>query len=198
MRSNNVPVRRLIWTGTIAAALVGTAVMVPSTSGWRDGDLASIYDASQGAQAERLPHVDPADGHGHDHDDPSTKNAVSRAGETGKDAQDPTTSAERAANAAYVARNRQTPDPELTTAPATYRPPKVPQTRYAMARGCYSLAGTPCASRPPTSAPTCSTPRTGSSSAPTASPPRRRRAPTGRLLRRVTASRSGWSTTRRG
>jgi len=143
VRSNNVPARRLIWTGTIAAALVGTAVMVPSSYGWRDGNLASAYDASKVAQAERLPHVDPADGHGHDHNDPSTKNAISRAGETGKDAQDPTTAAERAANAAYVARNRQTPDPELTTAPATYHPPKVPETRYAMARGCYSLAGTP-------------------------------------------------------
>lgn len=144
MRPHHTPVRRLLVGGAVAVTLVATAVSFPSYAD-REGTLVRFYDARSTA-AE--PHVEPAgDGHGHgdghDHSDPSTKNAISRAGEDPEETKDPTTPAERVANAAYVAEERQAADPRLTTAPATYHPPKVPRNRYAMARGCYALAGTP-------------------------------------------------------
>ena len=61
----------------------------------------------------------------------------------GKATQDPTTAAERRANAAYVAENRSTPDPRLTTTPVREARQAVPEDRYAMAGGCYSMAGQP-------------------------------------------------------
>ena len=48
-------------------------------------------DGSSGA-SRRRPHVDPPGTPPHNHNDPKTKNAVSRAGETGKDVRDPSTS----------------------------------------------------------------------------------------------------------
>ena len=75
--------------------------------------------------------------------DRATKNAISRAGSLGKATQDPTTAAERRANAAYVAENRNTPDPDLTTTPVREARQAVPEDRYAMAGGCYSMAGQP-------------------------------------------------------
>jgi hypothetical protein len=89
-------------------------------------DLQGLYKASKNAAAER-----------------ATKNAISRAGDLGSATQDPTTAAERRANTAYVARSRNTPDPELTTVPVREARQRVPEDRYAMARGCYSMAGQP-------------------------------------------------------
>ena len=71
------------------------------------------------------------------------KNALSRAGDLGASTKDPTTAAGRAASASYVAQERRLPDPRLTTAAVTQPRAKHPQDRYAMANGCYSLAGTP-------------------------------------------------------
>ena len=79
----------------------------------------------------------------HSHTDPATKNAVSRAGDTSEAAQDPTTAAERRAHAAYVARDRRTPAPPLVLRPAVADRTRVPATRFAMAGGCYDVAGTP-------------------------------------------------------
>ena len=147
MRPTRYPIRRLAWSGIVAGAVVVTALALPS-SGARLGGLLQEYDATKGAAAEARPHAHGAgdrsgggssDGHGHDHNDPATKNAISRAGEVSAATQDPTTASERRANAAYVAASRGTPDPRLTTAAATYRPPARPTTRFAMANGCYVL-----------------------------------------------------------
>ncbi|MFC4784510.1 hypothetical protein ACT8ZV_08550 [Nocardioides sp. MAHUQ-72] len=138
------PVRRLLWSGTLATALVATAVAVPSY-GSRDGNLLARYDATKVAALEALPHVDPPGTAPHDHNDPATKNSLSRAGETGGDTADPTTAAEKKASAGYVATERALRDPRLTTVPVTGPRLRHPQDRYALAGGCYTLtpAGAP-------------------------------------------------------
>jgi len=129
VRPSRTPVPRLLFSILVAVALVATAVNATSSGaegGGRSVDLQGLYNASKNAAAER-----------------ANKNAISRAGDLGSATQDPTTAAERRANAAYVARSRNTPDPELTTV-AVHQPRQpVPEDRYAMTRGCYSMAGQP-------------------------------------------------------
>jgi hypothetical protein len=126
----------VLLAGAAAAAVVATALQLPG-GGDRVGDLSAQYEASKQADEPGL--VLAADGHAHDHNDPATKNAVSRAGSYGEATADPTTPEQRAENAAGVAAGRATADPELTTAAATYRAPDDPRHRYAMANGCYAL-----------------------------------------------------------
>ena len=86
-------VLRVILAGVLGAALVTLAVVVPGYGG-RSGDQLHEYDASKraivdaqlAAKAELKPHT---------HNDPATKNLVSRAGTTEADAQDPTTTPRR-------------------------------------------------------------------------------------------------------
>ncbi|MCW2765180.1 MAG: hypothetical protein JWO11_1139 [Nocardioides sp.] len=131
--------RRLVWALGLASALVVGAVVVPSYGGSRAGSLLSSYDATKAAVLELVPHVDPPGTAAHNHNDPATKNSLSRAGEGGADVQDPTTAEEARANAAYVAAERTEADPQLTTAPVTGPRAVHPQTRYALANGCYTL-----------------------------------------------------------
>jgi hypothetical protein len=131
--------RRLVWSLTVAAALVVGAAAFPSAGTARVGSLLRSYDQSKQARIESLPHVDPPGAAPHNHNDPATKNAISRAGEVGEDVQDPTTAEEARANAAYVAAERTLPDPQLTTVPVTAPRRTHPQNRYAMANGCYTL-----------------------------------------------------------
>ncbi|WP_426245653.1 hypothetical protein [Nocardioides sp. LHG3406-4] len=119
----------------VSAALIGGAVLLPSHPGVRAGSLLTAYDASKAAA------VGPdLAGVPHRHDDPATKNALSRGGEVTAATVDPTSRQEAAASAAYVARERALPDPRLTTVPVMQRRRRVPQDRYAMAGGCYTLA----------------------------------------------------------
>jgi hypothetical protein len=132
--------RHLVWaTVASGALLVGALQSVPSF-GQREGSLLDAYDAGKVTALESLPHVDPPGTPPHDHNDPATKNAVSRAGEVGDDTQDPTTAAERRAGAAYAASQRRLPDPRLTRVSLTGRRTALPRTRYAMAGGCYALS----------------------------------------------------------
>ncbi|WP_121254392.1 peptidase [Nocardioides ferulae] len=144
--------RRLVWSGAVAALVISGAVVVPSYGDDdRSGSLVQRYRAEQVATAAAQtagqpgdsPHVDPPGSAPHVHDDPATKNAISRAGEIGEDTQDPTTAEEAAAATAYVAGQRDLADPALTTAPAGPPRPKVPADRYALANACYGLAGEP-------------------------------------------------------
>ena len=140
--------RRLVWSGTVAAAVVASALSIP-TSGAGSG-TASLAEANEARKASLgIPHQDPPGTPPHTHNDPATKNLISRAGEVGRNAQDPTTAAERTAAAAYVASERRLPDPQLRKAPLPSRA-KVPSTRYALANGCYSLAGQPIFFKPTT------------------------------------------------
>ncbi|WP_243059551.1 hypothetical protein [Nocardioides sp. SR21] len=119
--------RRLGWAIAAGVTVVATALTLGGAAGLRPGGLGERYTAAQNA------------GQAMQHD----KNAISRAGELGKETQDPTTAAERAASASYVARERSLPDPPLTTAPVMRPRALHPQDRYAMANGCYDLAGDP-------------------------------------------------------
>jgi len=128
------PARRTLVALSLAA-LVVTGVAASSSAGAREGGVpgvAPVRDARP--TVERA-----ADGHGHDHSDPATKNALSRSGETGVDTADPTSAAEKATHAAAVAAGRRTPEPPLSTAPLREPRTTHPATRYDMAGGCYTL-----------------------------------------------------------
>ncbi|HSO65132.1 MAG TPA: hypothetical protein VLQ78_08530, partial [Ornithinibacter sp.] len=133
--------RQLAWTAVVAGTVLAMAVQAVPSFGQRTTNLLDSYDASKSAALESRPHVDApgAHGDGHDHTDSSTKNAISRAGEVGADAQDPTSAAERRAAAAYVAGQRRLPDPRLRRLSLLSERTAVPSTRYAMAGGCYAL-----------------------------------------------------------
>jgi hypothetical protein len=127
---------RIGLTAVAAAAVVAAAISVPGDSGGGTVDLAAASELDKSALG--LPHVDPAGTPPHDHNDPRTKNLISRAGfEEGT--VDPTTAAERAASASYVERERALPDPQLTTVPAYPDHAVAPAHRYAMAGACYTL-----------------------------------------------------------
>lgn len=119
--------RRLGWSAVAGLTVIAAAVSLGGAAGLRVGGLGERYAATQSAAVAMQ------------HD----KNAISRAGEVGKQTQDPTTAADRAAAAAYVDRERRLPDPDLTTVPITRARLAQPENRYAMANGCYSLAGDP-------------------------------------------------------
>ncbi len=86
------------------------------------------------------PLVDGDDGHGHDHSDPTTKNALSRsAPEETAETRDPTTPMQAAAARDVVEAQRAEAMPYLTTAQFERTRTAVPADRYAMANGCYAL-----------------------------------------------------------
>ncbi len=83
-------VRRLSWATVLAGTLVVGAVALPSYAGHeerghRQGTLQSQTTKQKKRVLEARPHVDPPGTPPHNHNDPKTKNLVSRAGETGKD-----------------------------------------------------------------------------------------------------------------
>lgn len=131
---------RLLIASVLGTALVVTATTVPD---FKLTDTTSVADSYDAARPQRA-----ADGHWHTHDparkndlsqsDELTTSAAARAGTT-----DPTTAAQARRNTAYVAKSRTSKDPTLTR--ATLRSPRrdVPENRYAVAGGCYSLAGAP-------------------------------------------------------
>ncbi len=107
--------------------------------------LAGTVATATGAVLTAVLVVPPAagdDGHAHRHDDPGTKNAVSRSTDAGPGTADPTTFAQRFAGIDAVARQRAERDPELVPGPRRPRRQAVPEDRYAMAGGCYALRST--------------------------------------------------------
>ena len=139
------PWARLLVPTTAATVLVATAVTAAVTgqgTGDRRGDLVGGYDRSVAQAAAVAPPAPggPADeATPHDHTDRSTKNALSRAGESAAQAQNPTAASERLANAAAVAAGRRTAPPALASRPAGLARARHPENRYAMANGCYTL-----------------------------------------------------------
>ena len=135
-------VRRLVWATVLAAALVVGTIALPSyAKGHRQGTLQSKMDARKQRSLEARPHVDPPGTPPHNHNDPKTKNAVSRAGETGKDVRDPSTFLTRARAASAVAAQRRMQEPTLSHVRVMQKRLEHPQDRYAMANGCYRLGG---------------------------------------------------------
>ena len=138
--------RRVLVSATGGLVLVAGVLTLPalsqSVSLGRQGDLPAMYGKSTQAVAAEQPGVDP-ESLPHRHDDPATKNDISRGGEVGKAGQDPANAAERAVAAAFVAQARRTPDPPLTSVRPVQKRLLFPQDRYAMANGCYRMAGKP-------------------------------------------------------
>ena len=87
---------RLVCAVVLATGLVVGAVALPSYAKDRQGTLLSKMDARKQRTLESRPHQHPPGTPPHNHNDPKTKNAVSRAGETGKDVRDPSTFLTRA------------------------------------------------------------------------------------------------------
>lgn len=80
----------------------------------------------------------------HDHNDPATKNSVSRvtAAEADGETSDPTTAEQAAANARAAAEQREQSDPPLTHVPVDPPQPAVPTDRYNLFNACYGLKST--------------------------------------------------------
>jgi hypothetical protein len=80
----------------------------------------------------------------HDHNNPLTKNSVSRvtAAEADADITDPTTTEQAAANTASAAEQRAEADPPLTHVPVDPAQPAVPTDRYNLFNACYGLQST--------------------------------------------------------
>jgi hypothetical protein len=80
----------------------------------------------------------------HDHDNPLTKNSVSRvtAAEADGDITDPTTPEQAASNARTAAEQRAEVDPTLTNVPVDPAQPAVPTDRYNLFNACYGLQST--------------------------------------------------------
>ena len=72
---------RLTLAGIVSVGLVAAAVTVPSFAHQREGSARTAYERSTVADAMAAKGLAP-DGHDHRHDDPRTKNALSRAGLT--------------------------------------------------------------------------------------------------------------------
>ncbi|WP_148573677.1 hypothetical protein [Nocardioides caldifontis] len=146
--------RRLVASLAVAAGLVVAGVVAPSYgddggsgTGQAKALLRSYDEAAQARQDEATGSTAEPDGFhthdqqtagGHRHDDPATKNDVSRS-EEAADTEDPTTPEEAQESVEAVEAQRAEPDPVLTRMAA--EPPRrtVPQDRYAMAGGCYAL-----------------------------------------------------------
>ena len=156
------PVQRTVISLLAAAGLVGSGLLGAAPGGTPPADLPSLYDAQAGQRAAAVaasglhthastPEAENGaqtvnasfdDGHGHVHDDPATKNAVSRSGETAA-APDTTTAHQRAASRRQVAAQRTQREPRLRGVPLRAERRRVPENRYAMAGGCYRLGTQP-------------------------------------------------------
>ncbi|MDO9454675.1 hypothetical protein [Nocardioides sp.] len=129
--------RRVAVAFTAALAVLVTALVLPSSAGTETASLREVNEQLKAAAG--VPHVDPPGTPFHTHD-PRFKNKLARSGETGEETRDPTTAVQARTSAAYVASERKLPDPRLTTVPAMQTRTLVPQDRYAMAGGCYTLS----------------------------------------------------------
>ena len=132
--------RRLTWSTALAGgAVVAAALMVPSWSGGGDGEAKALLDAYDRAAASRTTTASgPTEHDEHVHDDPATKNDISRS-ENAADTEDPTTPAEAERAVRAVEEQRAERDPELVRVPRQGERLVTPQNRYVMAGGCYAL-----------------------------------------------------------
>jgi hypothetical protein len=80
----------------------------------------------------------------HDHNNPATKNSLTRvtAAEADGNITDPTTPAQAAANAQSAAEQRAEVDPPLTHVPVDPPQPTIPTDRYNLFNACYGVQST--------------------------------------------------------
>ncbi len=148
------PTRRLIWAVALSAAVVvGSVQQVPSgveATPARASSPKQEYRASaQAAGSGEHEHADTFmqalltggdDGeHEHDHNNRATKNALSRGDLSDPSTKDPTTPAQARSATASVARQRFMREPKLVPGFKPRPRRTIPQNRYAMAGGCYTM-----------------------------------------------------------
>lgn len=140
------PAQRLVISllaagGLVVGALVVGGGLTATPDSPASADLRSIYDAQarQRAEVTDALHHD-SHSHGHEHGDPTTKNAISRSGEAAS-APDRTTPRQRVASRVRVAAQRTQREPRLRGVPLRSVRRQVPESVYAMAGGCYRLGG---------------------------------------------------------
>ncbi len=136
--------RRHVWGAVVVGTTLAlTAALLPSYVSWAEQfhDVAASsegLDAADAQAAAVLQGGASADGHDHVHNDPTTKNAISRTPASPGTA-DPTSASRAAAGRAAVEAQRAEKDPTLLPGLAPARRASVPGDRYAMAGGCYAL-----------------------------------------------------------
>lgn len=129
--------RRHVWPITIAVTSIAVTMgTFPAYAGW----VQQIHDDGPAAAASSTA-VEIDESKPHTHDDPTTKNAVSRAPQ-GSDTADPTTFAQAVAHTTGVTAQRAEPAPTLVPTASPPARATVPTSRYAMAGGCYALQST--------------------------------------------------------
>ena len=80
------------------------------------------------------------DGHSHDHSDPRTKNAVSRAAvTTNRETEDPTTPAQARLAVGAAEEQRSETEPKLSNVPVSAPHASSPTNRYNMFNACYGV-----------------------------------------------------------
>jgi hypothetical protein len=158
--------RRLVFAVGISVGAVLTAVVIPSgefadLTGAKPDAYKSSYVAkakneqsaaqagSQGAGTIWLPdgtHLHPngvVDGDSHNHNDPKTKNAVSRSATvTDEETADPTTPTQARTAEAAAAAQRAQAEPTLGHVPVSASHTTTPVDRYNMFNACYGLQST--------------------------------------------------------
>ena len=123
---------RHFWPVTIAITTIAVTMgSFPAYASWAQQfhDRPAASAASAAVIDESKPHT---------HNDPATKNAISRAPQSA-DTADPTTFSEAVTHVSGVAAQRQEADPTLVSSASPEPRAVVPQDRYAMAGGCYAL-----------------------------------------------------------
>ncbi len=157
--------RRLVAAVGLSTGAVLAAILVPSGAlagivGQGD-DQSDAYKKAYAAKAQNkqsaargsgtvyLPdgsHIHPGgldDGHAHDHNDPATKNAVSRSATvTDAETADPTTPAQAQRSVEAAASQRAQSEPKLSSVPVSPAHASSPTDRYNMFNACYGLQST--------------------------------------------------------
>ena len=122
----------------------------PGADGYKKAYAAKVGNKTAAAQGSGTiyladgTHIHPNglvdDGHGHSHNDPATKNSVSRsAPTTDEETADPTTPSQARAAVGAASEQRSQSEPKLSNVPVSAPQAATPTDRYNMFNGCYSL-----------------------------------------------------------
>ncbi|QIG45446.1 peptidase [Nocardioides anomalus] len=120
---------RLVWAVVLAGALIAGALALPSYAGQGGGRTGSMQSIQNQQKQQALGKV--------------MKNQISRGLALGEEGDDPATVLTKLSGTAAVALQREMKDPELRKVPVMQKRLRTPQDRYAMANGCYRVAGQP-------------------------------------------------------
>jgi hypothetical protein len=150
--------RRLAVAVGISVGAVVAAVVLPSgaldgVTGAKGDAYKAAYTAAAGNEVSAAKgsgaifladgthvHTGDAAGDGHDHNDPRTKNSISRAAPvTDRETSDPTTPAQARLAVGAAARQRSQSEPELSSVPVSPPHALSPTNRYNMFNACYGL-----------------------------------------------------------